>query len=94
MSKSTPRPLGYVVGSWVLSFFSLGLLYVAAVAVRSDIGQFRSCNANNAGLVIHACGKGSINTGDVILIGLFILSACLVVSLFTHSWRLVKRTKA
>jgi small-conductance mechanosensitive channel len=93
MAKQTKRSFGYVVFVWVMSLLSVGLLLLAGTAVRSDIGQFRSCNSNNSGLVIHACGKSSLNVGDLILFVLFILCAGLVVSLITHSWHATKGEK-
>jgi hypothetical protein len=92
MSKQ--RSTGHLVFIWFSSFVSVGLLLLAGNAVRSDVGQFRSCNSNSSGLVIHACGKTSLNIGDLILFCLFILCAALVVSLFTHSWRLTKGNKS
>ena len=86
--QHTPRA---IVSIWLGSLLSLGLLYVAAVAMKSDLGSFRSCNSNSSGLTVSNCGKASLNLGDVVLIGLFVLSACLVVTLFTAAWRTTRR---
>lgn len=77
--------------SWVMSFFSLGLLYVSGVAVSSTFGAFRPCSSNNTGLVVNGCGKQSLNLGDLIILTLFVAASALVASLFTASWRMTRR---
>lgn len=91
---SQPRPLWMVITTWVCSLLSTGLLYLAAIAVDADLASFRSCSANSSGLTISNCGKQSLNPGDLILIALLILSACLTVTLFTAAWRMTRRGKA
>ena len=88
------RSNGWVVGTWVAGFFSLGLLYLVGSAVEADAASFRSCSANNSGLVVSSCGKQSVNPGDLVLLLLFILTACLVVAIFTAAWRMTKRPSA
>ena len=83
------RPL-FIVGTWLASFASLGLLYGALRILSSDLGAFRSCN-HNTGLTAMSCGKASVNIGDIVLVGLFIASALLTLSLFTAGWRMLKR---
>lgn len=97
MSKSKPRrddkgkfkkrSLKFVILSWLASFASLGLLYAAGAAAYSIFGSFRSCDINSAGLSIASCGKQSMNIGDLAILGLFIASATLAVSLCTAAWR-------
>jgi hypothetical protein len=87
------RSPGYLIFIWITSFLSVGLLLLAGNAVRSDIAQFRSCNSNSSSLAIHACGKTSLNVGDLVLFLLFVLCAGLAVSLFTHSWQASKGGK-
>ncbi|MDB5170554.1 MAG: hypothetical protein JWO35_248 [Candidatus Saccharibacteria bacterium] len=82
------RSAKFTVFSWFASFASLGLLYAAGAAVYSTFGSFRSCGANSSGLAITSCGKQSINIGDLIILGLFVASALLAVSLFTAAWRM------
>jgi hypothetical protein len=81
-----------LVGSWLLSLLSLSLLWLTATMVKSNFASFRSCSANNNGLYLTNCGKQSLNGGDLVLIGLFLLATFLAFSLFTHSWRLTRRT--
>lgn len=81
----------YHVIVWVSSVLSVLLLWFIANAVISDLGSLRSCNGNSSGLSVASCGKQSLNPGDLILFGLFVLSACLTVSLFTMAWRSVRR---
>lgn len=83
-----------LVGSWLLSLLSIGLLWGTASMVKGNFASFRSCSANNNGLYLTNCGKQSLNGGDIVIIGLFLLSAFLTLSLFTHSWRLTRRTLA
>ena len=87
------RSPAFIATSWIASFLSLGLLYLAGLAVSSDFAQFRSCSSNN-GLALHSCGKNNVNLGDLILIALFILAALLVVTLFTASWRMTRGSKS
>lgn len=94
-TKQQPRRSpGFIAGSWIASMLSLGLVYAAAIAVRSDFAAFKSCSANDSGLMVSDCGKHSLNTGDFVLILLFILSAALTLSLFTASLRMVWRRNA
>ena len=86
------RSPAFLISSWVCTALSIGLLIFAGRAVLSDLGSFRSCGGNSV-LAVHACGKQSPNVGDLILFALFILSACLVVSLFTGSWRATKGSR-
>ncbi len=81
----------FIIIAWVCSFLSLILLYLAGNAVTDSIAAFQSCNSNSTGLSIHNCGKQALNLGDIILFGLFTLSAALTVSLFTASWRATRR---
>jgi hypothetical protein len=81
-----------LVGSWLLSLLSLSLLWLTATMVKSNFASFRSCSANNNGLYLTNCGKQSLNGGDLVLIGLFLLATFLAFSLFTHAWRLTRRT--
>ena len=86
-AKKRSRPVWHVSMLWVASLLSVVLLYLVGGAVDSDLGSFRSCNSNNNGLTIANCGKQGLNFGDVILLALFVLAACLTVTLFTAAWR-------
>lgn len=78
--------------SWLGSLASIALLLAAGAAVLSSFSAFRSCDSNSSGLSINACGKQSLNIGDFVLVGLFILTAALTVSVCTASWRMtIKR---
>jgi hypothetical protein len=79
----------FIAFVWLSSFLSLGLLYLSARVLAADFASFRSCSSNSS-LAIHNCGKGSLNFGDIGLVLLFILSATMVVSLFTAAWRLTR----
>jgi hypothetical protein len=85
------RSPGFIVAAWIASILSLGLVYVAAVAVRADFASFRSCSANDSGLMVTDCGKHSLNAGDLLLLVLFMACAALALSLFTASLRMVWR---
>ena len=95
MSKKAPkrRSPQFIVFSWLSALMSAGLLYLMGRMAVSNFSQFRSCDSNNTGLVIQACGKQSFNFGDLLILFLFVLSACLAVSLFTASWRMVRSHK-
>ena len=82
-----------IVTTWLCSFVSVGLLFLAGLAVKSDLASFKSCKANDNGLVVVACGKQSLNWGDAFLIGMFVLAAVLVVTLFTAAWRMTRRSR-
>jgi hypothetical protein len=86
-ARQRPRPVWQIVGLWLGSLLSVGLLYLVGSAVDSDLGSFRSCSTNSSGLTISNCGKQGLNFGDVILLALFALAACLVVTMFTAAWR-------
>ena len=85
---------GAIIASWVGSLLSVGLLYLCAKMVLSDFASFRSCASNNTGLYISSCGKQSINVGDFIFVLLFVASAVLTLSLFTHAWRITRGTSS
>lgn len=96
MNKPQPKPArqhstGFIVTTWVGAVLSLGLLLLVAMAVRSDLGALKPCSANNSGLSVTNCGKTGLNTGDLLLLALFVLSACLVVTLFTAAWQMTRR---
>ncbi len=94
-SKAThpkQRSNSYVIFSWLATLLSIGLLYAAGNAVVSDFASFQSCTTNQ-GLAIQSCGKSSINFGDIVLVGLLVLSSALVVSLVTGSIRATKGRK-
>ncbi len=85
--KFAKKSLKFVIFSWLASLVSLGILYAAGAAVYSIFSSFRSCDANSAGLSIVSCGKQSLNFGDLVIVGLFIASAALVITLFTAAWQ-------
>jgi hypothetical protein len=85
--SATQHSVKYLVFIWACSLLSLLLLYFAGNAVTDSMAAFQSCNSNSTGLSVHNCGKQGLNVGDIILFGLFALSAALSVSLFTASWR-------
>lgn len=91
--SAKPRSSAMVVTTWVSSLLALGLLLLSATAVKSDLGALRPCSANN-GLTVTNCGKQSLNLGDLMLLTLLVLSACLVVMLCTAAWRVSRRRKA
>lgn len=85
------RSLGLIVSTWIGALLSLGLLLFTGNAVKGNFAAMRSCDANNAGLTVVSCGKQGLNITDIFVIGLFVLSAILVVSLFTGAWRMTRR---
>lgn len=98
MSRRTPdghfarRQSPFMIAMiWVGSVLSLGLLVFLALAVKTDLAGFRSCNANSSGLSITSCGKQGLNVGDVLLVALFVLSAALVVTLLTAASRTIRK---
>ena len=79
-----------LIGAWVASLLSVGLLLVAARALVSDVGSFRSCNHNNTVLQIVNCGKQSPNIGDLAVLVFFVLCGLLAISLCNFAWRLTR----
>jgi hypothetical protein len=77
--------------TWAGALLSVGLLYFMGKIVVANFTSFRSCEANQSGLTIVACGRGSFSITDVALIGLFILSAALAVSSMTAALRTIRR---
>jgi hypothetical protein len=92
MSKKVQRPsLPVLCGLWLGALCSLGLLALMSAVLKVDLESFRSCSVNNAGLFVESCGKQSLNRGDALILLLFVASIAIVVSLFTHAWRLTRR---
>ncbi len=85
--------VGVLAAMWAAGVISLGLVWLAARAVMSDFGSFRSCNDNTGILTVSSCGKHSLNLGDFIMLGLLALTACLSVSLLTAAWRMTRKGK-
>lgn len=92
--RQAPAFSKLTAATWVGTAFSIGLLYLAASAVYSDMGTFRSCSTNNSDLALSNCGKQAFNVGDFVLLGLFLLSAALAATMCTAAWRTVKKEKS
>ncbi len=90
--KAKTRSPIMIVATLIGLCLSIGLLYLMGSILKSDFNQFRSCGVNNNGLTVVDCGKHSLNNGDVMLLLLFFLSAVLVVTLGTATWRMVRRS--
>ena len=80
-----------IVATLIGLCLSVGVLYLMGSIIKNDFSQFRSCGVNNNGLTVVDCGKHSLNSGDVMLLLLFFLSAVLVVTLCTATWQMVRR---
>jgi hypothetical protein len=80
-----------LISLWVVSLASILLLLPTGSVMSADAGSFRSCSANSTDLFIENCGKRGINGGDILVLFLFFGSLAVVVSLFTHAWRLTRR---
>jgi hypothetical protein len=91
MSKQRRPSITVLAASWAIALLSVGLLIPTGAAVGIEATSFRSCDVNNAGLFVHACGKQSFNLGDALIAVLFLGSIAVVGSLFTHAWRLTRR---
>jgi hypothetical protein len=91
--KSKKPSFWHIAGTWFGTILSVGLCVTLAKIVTSDFESFRSCSAD-VGLVATDCGKQSVNSGDVLLCLLFILSAVLVVCCATVAWRVSKARNA
>jgi hypothetical protein len=89
-----PRSTGFIIFTWLCGFLSVGLLYLAARAVVSNFASLRSCDVNSSGLAVSSCGKAALNVTDIMMIGLFMLIAVLVVTLFTAAIRMTRRSRA
>lgn len=87
------QPAGLVFGLWIVSFVSLGLVWLVSRAVLSDFGSFRKCDGGTGISSIASCGKQSINVTDFALIGLLGLACALSASLLIASWRMTKKGK-
>ncbi len=81
----------FIALTWVCSFASFGLVYLSAKVLAADVAGFRSCHANDTGLQSVACGKASVNFGDLVLFILFAASSALMFSLFTAALRMVRK---
>lgn len=86
------RPV-FIIGTWLASLLSVGLLYVSGKILSVDLSAFRSCAENNSGLFLTNCGKKGLNLGDLALLGLFIACTALTLSLFTAALRMTRRSK-
>lgn len=85
------RSLPFLVSAWVLAGASLGLVWLSSRALISDLASFRSCDGGTGISTISSCGKQSMNIGDMILLGLFVLSACFSFSLLIGAWRMTRK---
>ncbi|HVX24532.1 MAG TPA: hypothetical protein VG992_04300 [Candidatus Saccharimonadales bacterium] len=91
--KYAPRhSTRYIIGLWVAAILSVGLLYALGHAVLSDAASLRPCSTNSSGLRVVNCGKAGVGVADLAVIALFILSACLTISLCTAAWRASRRS--
>jgi TRAP-type C4-dicarboxylate transport system permease small subunit len=91
MTKNRRPSIKKLSLSWLVAIASCLLLIPTGAAIWQDVISFRSCNVNSSDLGISNCGKASLNTGDGLLLVLFIASALLVVALFTNAIRLTRR---
>jgi hypothetical protein len=85
------KPMRVLAAWWGSSAFSLVVVWLAARAVMSDLGGFRSCSGDTQILTVDSCGKQSLNLGDMILLGLLALAAFMSFSLLTAAWRATKK---
>jgi hypothetical protein len=85
------RSTKFLIGIWTVAIASLSLVWLAARAVLADLGGFRSCSESTGILTVNSCGKHSLNFGDIVLIGLFTLTACFSISLLTGAWRVTRK---
>jgi hypothetical protein len=81
-----------LISLWFVATISLLLLVPTGAAIMADSGSFRSCSVNGSGLFIENCGKRTLNGGDVLIGILFLGSLTVVVCLFTHAFRLTRRS--
>lgn len=86
--RTRTRSPGFIIMTWVSAVLSVGLMLLVGNGFKADIAGFRPCSVNNSGLTLSTCGRQGINIGDLVFFGLFVLSACLVVTLFTAGWRM------
>ena len=91
MSKYKRPSIKALSAYWGIALASCSLLAISGVVMWQDIISFRSCNVNNTDLSVTTCGKASVNPGDGLLGVLFLFSFLLVISLFTHAYRLTRR---
>ncbi len=81
----------FIFGAWLASLASLILVWLSSRAVMSDFGSFRSCSGGTGILTISSCGKHSLDFGDLVILGLFVLSAFFSFSLITAAWRATRK---
>jgi hypothetical protein len=91
MSRNRRPSLKVLSLSWLIALASCLLLVPTSLAIWQDLISFRSCNVNSNDLGVTSCGKASLNSGDGLLFVLFLCCALVVLSLFTHAWRLTRR---
>jgi hypothetical protein len=80
-----------IIATFLSGILSIGLLVIATKAVLANFAAYRSCEANNSGLVVVSCGKQGLTFTDIFLVILMVLAATLVVTLFTATWRMMRR---
>jgi hypothetical protein len=91
-AKKEPKSRSYKVGAWIGAALSTLLLIPTGEALGSDIISFRSCSINSSGLFVDTCGKENVNSGDLVLVILFLGSLSIVICLITHAYRSSRRT--
>lgn len=92
--KQQRQSIRLMTATFAGTIASAGLLYFVGKAFMTTLASFRSCSANDNGLRVVSCGKGSPNIGDFIMFALFALTACLVVTLATASLQMINRMRA
>jgi hypothetical protein len=93
IKKSKDHSFSLIIASWAGCLCSAVLLVLLGRVVVADFGGLRSCNTNSGGLTMTTCGKQGLNTGDILILLLFCLAACMVISLFTYARRVSHRSK-
>jgi hypothetical protein len=90
--KYARKASGWVISLYVFGgLLGMGSVYAVGRFLGSNLVAFRSCSHNNDGLSIANCGKQGLNSGDWVLILLFLLCAALTFVLFKRAWKLSRR---
>ena len=87
------RPFGKIVWSWLAALVSLLFLVPSGGMVAADAAAYRPCSINSSGLSVSVCGRRSLDSSDLVLIGLFLGASLIVICATTHAVRMSRRTR-
>ena len=87
------RPMSTIVWSWLGALVSLLFLAPAGGMLLADAAAYRPCSINSSGLSVAVCGRRSLDSSDLVLIGLFFGALLIVICASTHAIRMSRRPR-